>query len=476
MKKSYDYHVIVIGGGAAGLTAAKTSRGFGRKTLLVEQRKTGGECTWFGCIPSKTLIKSAHIIHDTKDYEHKGFYAADNVPSPTKPWENMQAVIQQVYGEEDPDTLQKAGIDVLIAQARIIDNHTIEAAGRTINAKRIILALGTSPLIPPISGLTEHNCLTNENVFSLKVTPASLLVLGGGPIGVELSQTFNRLGTKVTLIEKTNRILPREDPEMAEILEKILISEGIEIIHGQRATQYRTLADHIELDLEGPDGQIITRKAEKLLCSVGRVPNTNGFGLEQAGITYTNKGLDVDAYLRTALPGVYACGDIVGKYHFSHVAGRQGATAAMNAILPINKAMDYTTVLWTTYTDPEFARIGMTEAEAIHAYGENRLRIIKIPFAHVDRAITEQRTIGMAKFILTKRNRILGAHIIGPTAGELIHEVALLRKMKKPISFARTYMHAYPSYSDVIAKAAQKAYMERLVENPLIQIFRRNAT
>ncbi len=471
MKKRYDYQVIVIGGGAAGLTAAKTARGFGKRTLLVERRKTGGECTWFGCIPSKTLIKSAHIVHDTKEYEQRGYYTGAHVVSPIKPWENMRAVIQQVYGEEDPTALQKAGIEVLIAQARIIDNHSIAVAGQTITTEKIILALGTSPFIPPIVGLTEHNCLTNENVFSLEKTPASLLVLGGGPIGVELAQTFNRLGTKVTLIEKTDRILPREDPEMAGMLEKILISEGVGIIHGQRATRYRTTADHIELDMEGPDGKTTTLQAEKFLCSVGRVPNTSAIGLEQAGITYTDKGLDVDKYLRTSKAGVYACGDIVGKFQFSHVAGRQGSIAAMNAILPINQAMDYSTVLWTTYTDPEFARIGMTETEAVDTYGNKGIRIIRIPFSHVDRAITEQRTEGLAKFILSKSNRILGAHILGPTAGELIHEVALLRKMKKPLSFARKYMHAYPSYSDVLAKAAQKAYMERLMANPLVKIF-----
>ena len=473
LNKGYDYDVLVIGGGAAGLTAAITAARFGKKTLIIEKRRTGGECTWFGCIPSKAIIRSAHVAHDTMQFRKSGFFTGDMQLSPTKPLEAMREIIQQVYHEEDPPALQKKGITVLNAQARLIDNHTVSADGRTITTGKIILALGTSPFIPPIEGLNEHNCLTNETLFSLEKVPDSLVVLGGGPIGVEMAQAFQRLGAKVTLIEQAERILPREDPEMSGLLEQILCAESVEIIHGMKAVRYRTNPEGIALDLEGTDGYAKTVLAQKFLCCVGRVPNTNGMGLEEVGVTVTAQGIQVNRHMRTSRPGVYACGDITGKFQFSHMAGRQGAIAAMNAILPFPQVMDYSTVLWTTFTDPEFARIGMTEAEAVQKYGQKRIRVIKVPFSHSDRAITERKTEGLLKFVLTKKNRILGAHILGPTAGELIHEVALLRKLGKPLSFARNYIHAYPTYSEMVAKAGQQAYLERLLANPVVKLFRK---
>lgn len=473
MNKKYEYDVIVVGGGAAGLSTAITAAGFKKKTLLIEKRRTGGECTWFGCIPSKALIKSAHIAHDTAQFVKQGFYSSEHTLSDTKPLEAMREVIHEVYGEEDPQALQKRGIEVLQATVQILDRHTLQAPERKITGSKIILALGTSPFIPPIEGLTSENCLTNESVFSLEKAPKSMLILGGGPIGVELSQAFNRLGTEVTLIEKTNRILPREDPEMALLLENLLIEEGVHIIHGKRAVGYRTSGSEVALDVLSSDGARSTLSAEKFLCSVGRVPNVQDIGLEKAGITYTKEGIVVDRYLRTSLPGVYACGDIVGKYQFSHVAGRMGVLAAVNAVLPINKAMDYSTVLWTTFSDPEFARIGMTEAEALVKYGVAGIRVIRVPYTKIDRAKTELRTEGMAKFVLTKRNKILGCHILGVSAGEIIHEVALLRKLKKPLTFARKFIHAYPTYSELIVTAAQAAYLARLFENPIVRMLRK---
>jgi pyruvate/2-oxoglutarate dehydrogenase complex dihydrolipoamide dehydrogenase (E3) component len=475
MRRNYDYDVIVVGGGAAGLSAAITAAGFKKKTLLVERRRTGGECTWFGCIPSKALIKNAHVAHDTARFMERGFYSDACTLSDTKPLEAMREVIHAVYGEEDAQALGKRGIEVLQATAQILDRHTLRTADRTITGGRVILALGTSPFIPQIEGLTAENCLTNESVFSLEKTPESMLVLGGGPIGVELSQAFNRLGTKVTLVENTDCLLPREDPEMAHLLESLLIEEGVLIIHGRKAVGYRESGSGIELDVISTDGARSTLSAEKFLCSVGRVPNTQGIGLQEAGIKFNNKGIVVNRFMCTSLPGVYACGDIVGKYQFSHIAGRQGIIAAMNALLPIKKAMDYSTVLWTTFADPEFARIGMTEAEAKKRYGVAAIRVIRIPYTQIDRAKTELRTEGMAKFVLTKRNKILGAHILGVSAGELIHEVALLRKLKKPLSFARKYIHAYPTYSELLAKAGQAAFLARLFEHPLVRLFRKES-
>ena len=472
MKKKYDYDIVVVGGGAAGLSAAKTAAGFGKKTLLIEHRKTGGECTWNGCIPSKALIRTAHAAYEAKqlfdDLEISRLVDKKTSGS----LEQVRDIIRSVYSGEDPETLEKEGISVVEEHAVIIDKNTLNVGDRIITTKKIILALGSSPFIPRILGLTKENCLTNENIFEMPDIPESLLVLGAGPLGIELAQAFSRLGTKISIIIRSDRILRREEKELSDILKGKLEHEGIKFIMNTEVLSYSKNEKDVEVRIRDIKGNEDTLIADALLCAVGRDPNTKDMGLEEVGVKFDSKGIITDPYLRTSVPGIFACGDVVGPYRFSHVAGRQGVMAALNAILPVKLKMNMDTVLWTTYTDPEFSRIGMTRQEA-HEKKNGRIRVINIPYDTIDRAVTENKTTGLAKFILDKRNRILGAHILGASAGEIIHEAALLKKMKKPLSYAKNYMHAYPSYSDVMAKAAQKAFFERTMNNPFVKIVRK---
>jgi pyruvate/2-oxoglutarate dehydrogenase complex dihydrolipoamide dehydrogenase (E3) component len=472
MKNGYDYDVAVIGGGGAGLSAAFTSSGFGRKTVIIEKNKTGGECTWSGCIPSKSLIHIARGVSDFRSLTK--FYGLSEEILNKKPegvLDEVRKIINRVYSGEDPEALKQKGIDVIQGRAVIKDSTTISVGNNTLKAKKIILALGSSPVIPPLKGLTVDDCLTNENFFMQKELPSSLIILGGGPIGSELALASSRLGCKVTIVQSGPSILAREDRELTAVLMKKFIEEGIIIETDSRASEFRKNGDEVELDIETSAGVKKTLKADALLCATGRSPNTSGAGLDEAGVKYSRDGIITDKYLRTSVPGVFACGDVVGPYRFSHVSGKEGVTAALNAVLPFKTAMDYSSVLWTTFTDPELSRIGLTFEEAEKKYG-NRIRLIKIQYSDIERAVTENRTEGLAKFVLDRKNRILGVHILGVSAGEIMHEAALLKRSGKPLSFARNYMHAYPGYSDVIAKAAQKAYIESINDKLIVKIIK----
>lgn len=466
----YDYDVMVIGGGAAGLSAAKTAAGFGKKTVLIEKNRTGGECTWTGCIPSKTLIKNARIVHDAVSYKKAGKLRGNISANSSNIMKAVREVIRTVYKEEDPETLKKTGVDVISADAHLLDKNRVSAGKRIISASKIIIATGSSPSIPPVTGLTKSNCLTNENIFDIKKIPSSIIILGGGPIGTELAQALSRLGSRVTIVEMGSRILFREEPELTFILKKKLIDEGIKIYTDVKAVQYRKKNKKAELSVILENGTDYLLSAESLFCAAGRKPNIENMGLEKAGVTFNFHGIQTDDYMRTNIKNIYACGDVTGPYQFSHVAGKQGVTAALNAILPLKTKMDYSTILWTTYTDPELSRIGLTEEEAMIRY--RNIRIVRVPYNSIDRAVTEKKTDGLAKFVLDKNNIILGAHILGESAGEIIHEIALLKKTGKPLTLARSYMHAYPSYSDIIAKGAHKAYLDKLFANPVIKFIK----
>jgi pyruvate/2-oxoglutarate dehydrogenase complex dihydrolipoamide dehydrogenase (E3) component len=472
MGKKYDYDVLVIGGGAAGLSAAKTVAGFGKKTAIIEERKPGGECTWNGCIPSKALIRNAHILHDIHRFQSLTLTEDRVSEISAEAFKSVKEIIHKIYEEEDPPALKKGGIEVIESHAVLQSPHSVKAGDRLITADKIILALGTSPFVPPIEGLTRENCLTNENFFELEKMPRSLIVLGGGPIGCELAQSASRLGSSVTIVEMADRLLFREDRELTEILEQKLSREGVKVLTGVKAVKYETSGNRTLLWVERKDGVREQIEAESLLCAVGRKPRLEQTGLETAGIRYTPKGITVNPGMQTSVPNIYACGDIAGLYQFSHAAGKQGVTAALNAVLPFKMKADMSSMLWITFTDPELARFGLTEDEARLKY-KNRIRVIKIPYSRIDRAITESQTDGLAKFVLDKKGRILGAHILGTSAGEIIHEAALLRKLKKPLTYARSYIHAYPSYSTIIAKAGQQAYLEMLLDHPLVKLFRK---
>lgn len=461
MVKKYD--IAIIGAGAAGLTAAFTGAGFSKKVVLIDKNLPGGECTWSGCIPSKSLINIAKEVHHAKKY------TPDLQVDTSVVLKDVQEVIQKVYAGESPEVLQDAGIDFINSYAKFVGPHTLEVAGETIEAKKIILSTGSSPLVPPIEGLDNVDYLTNETIFTQKAFPKTMTILGGGPIGVELSQALNRIGVNVTLVEKSERILSNDEADMVSMIQQRLIDEGVTIYTGANAVRAEQKGEQIDLIVE-KDGIEMTVTGEGLLVALGRKANVKGYGLETAGVEYTSKSIHVDEHMETTAKGIYAIGDVVGPYQLSHMANAQGITAAQNAILPINKKMNYEHVTWVTYTDPELGRSGMSEQQAREKYGD-AIRVYEHDYADIDRANTKKDSIGKVKLILDKKGYILGATILGDRAGEIISQIQTIKSLNINMGKLSTVIHPYPTYSEVLVKIGKKVFVDNLLNQPVVKTF-----
>ncbi|HSP21356.1 MAG TPA: FAD-dependent oxidoreductase [Planococcus sp. (in: firmicutes)] len=461
MVKNYD--IAIIGAGAAGLTAAFTGAGFSKSVVLIDKNLPGGECTWSGCIPSKSLINIAQEIHHARKY-------SPNLEIDTSVvLKDIQDVIQKVYAGESPEVLKQSGIDFINGYAKFIGPHLLEVNGERIEAKKVILSTGTSPMVPRIDGLDKIPYLTNETIFTLKSFPKTMTILGGGAIGVELSQALNRIGIKVTLVEKFERILPKDEEELVLMIQQRLIEEGVTIHTGATAVKAEQKGSQIDLKIE-KDGSEMTVSSDSLMVALGREANVKGYGLEKAGVEFTSKSIDVDEHMETTAKGVYAIGDVVGPYQLSHMANAQGITAAQNAILPINKKMDYEHVTWCTYTDPELGRSGLSEEEARAKYGDS-IRIYEHDYAHLDRANTKKDSIGKVKIILDKKGFILGASILGDRAGEIISQIQTIKALHINMGKLSGVIHPYPTYSEVLVKIGKKVYVDNLLNQPVVKAF-----
>ncbi len=461
MVKKYD--IAIIGAGAAGLTAAFTGAGFSKKVVLIDKNLPGGECTWSGCIPSKSLINIAKEVHHAKKY------TPDLQVDTSVVLKDVQEVIQKVYAGESPEVLQDAGIDFINSYAKFVGPHTLEVAGETIEAKKIILSTGSSPLVPPIKGLDNVDYLTNETIFTQKSFPKTMTILGGGPIGVELSQALNRIGVNVTLVEKSERILSNDEAEMVSMIQQRLIDEGVTIHTGANAVRAEQKGEQIDLIVE-KDGTEMIVTGEGLLVALGRKANIKGYGLETAGVEYTSKSIQVDEHMETTAKGIYAIGDVVGPYQLSHMANAQGITAAQNAILPINKKMNYEHVTWVTYTDPELGRSGMSEQQAREKYGD-AIRVYEHDYADIDRANTKKDSIGKVKLILDKKGYVLGATILGDRAGEIISQIQTIKSLHINMGKLSSVIHPYPTYSEVLVKIGKKVFVDNLLNQPVVKTF-----
>ncbi|MDF1566598.1 MAG: FAD-dependent oxidoreductase [Spirochaetaceae bacterium] len=459
--KTYD--VIVIGGGGAGLSAAFTAAGFGKKTMLVEKNKTGGECTWNGCIPSKAMIHLAELAHAAA-------LTGSGTVKQESPFQKIDDVRQAVYAHESPEVLAQRGVDTLIGEARFTGPDTIEVNGESYRAKRFIVAVGSRALVPPVPGLADTPHITNETLFDLKALPKSVLVMGGGPIGLEMAQALSRLGVEITVVEMLDRILFREDPDTAEVIREKLVDEGVMILTGAKAVNASTTPNGVQLTVE-TDGRKANLEAESLLVAVGRRSGAGGLNLEAAGVKTTPKGVEVDKRLRTSNPRIYAAGDVAGPYAFSHMAEYQGVKAAMNAILPFKSKVNYNHVAWATFTDPEIARAGMTEDEARQKYGK-RVKVYTHRYEDLDRGRTVPGTKGLVKIILGPRSRILGAHIAGERAGELISEIQVMKTLGIGYHKLRGVIHPYPTYADILRQIAKKVALDRILDHPVVRLFR----
>ena len=354
------YDLIVIGGGSAGLTAARFARRLGLSVALVERDRIGGDCTWTGCVPSKALLKAAGLAYEMRSASRFGLLPPHNSPVDfSMVMSRVRGVMQAIHDAESPDALREEGIEVVYGEARFIDSHTIRVEESQLAARRFLVCTGASSVIPAIPGLEDVPFSTYETVWELPDLPRRLVIVGGGPIGCELAQAFLRLGSSVTLIEADNRLLLQDEPEASELIATRLEAEGLELKLGTALGSVQPYDQGISLSLT--DGEAIG--ADTLLIAVGRRPRLESLGLESAGVTYDSAGIGVDKTLRTSQRNIYAAGDCTGSYQFTHYAGYQGFMAVRNAFLPRNRRAVLGHVPWVTFTDPEVAHVGLTESK-----------------------------------------------------------------------------------------------------------------
>jgi pyruvate/2-oxoglutarate dehydrogenase complex dihydrolipoamide dehydrogenase (E3) component len=466
MKTSFD--IIVIGGGSAGLYAAGAARGQGARVCLVEKNKLGGECTWTGCVPSKALIKSAETAHRIRSAAAYGVTLSGSCSiDTTGVLEHVRSVVNALYVKEDPAAMEKKGIRVVQGCPKFVDRSSIAVNGEQLSANRFILCTGSRPFVPPVPGLREIDYLTNETIFERRTLPKSLIVLGGGPIGMELSQALHRLGVAVTVVEMADRILAHEDAAMAQLLHDRLSAEGIAILTGYKAIAFSSASGTVTAMLEDNAKNTRTLHAESVLVAVGRSANTEGLDLEKAGITFTKKGVSVNEHLQTSNERVFSCGDVVGPYQFTHVAAYQAYICVRNALfkrLAWEKAR-YDNIVWATFTQPELAHLGLTEEEARARHG--RVKVYSAPYTESDRAYTDVETEGFVKLITDEKDRILGAHILGALASEIMQGFIVAKSQKLPVTKIARALYIYPTLSELAKRVAAQPLLEKIQE-PLV--------
>ena len=468
-----NYDLVVIGGGSAGIVAARFGRQLGLAVALVEKSRIGGDCTWTGCIPSKSLLKAANVAHQVRSAGRYGLPEQSPQIDLSQVMGRIRSVIDEIYQAESPEVLQTEGVDVLIGPARFQDRHTLEVNGRELTARRFLICTGAAPFVPPLPGIESIDHFTYENIWDLQAPPRKLTVVGGGPVGCELAQAFNRLGTPVTLLEAADRLLPQDEPEAAELLKDLLAAEGIDVRLGSAVSSVSPSASspgNIRLSLSN-GGPVDT---EALLLALGRRPNVGGLGLEAASVAHDRGGIKVDRYLRTSQPHIYAAGDCIGGYQFTHYAAHQGFTAVRNAFLPLNDPGVLSHVPWATFTDPEVAHVGLTEAAALERY-PGKTAVSRFPMKQVDRAVTDGEPEGFIKVVYRPDGRLLGATILGPRAGEMVHEYALALDRRLKLSHLAKLVHVYPTYSMGTQQLAAGVSVERLLSGRLGGLVRRLA-
>ncbi len=459
------FDVVIIGGGAGGLVAASGCARFGARCALVEKDALGGDCLWAGCVPTKRLVYASTLLHRLKAHGRgAGLRGVESVELDFASLMEGVRATRSIIGRHDaPERFEKLGVEIFYGSARFVDNHTLQAGQRRLWAKKFIIATGSSPVIPSVPGLEEADILTNITALELKRLPRSMAILGAGPVGVEFAQIFRRLGAEVHMIEKMGQILPEEDEELTTILEEILKAEGIHIhtcTEITRVEQARGLKKIYARCATG-DRPIDT---EELMAATGRSPNVEGLGLEGAGVEYhAREGIKVDRRMRTTAPNIFACGDVAGGPAFTHVAEYEAGIALSGALFPwLRRSVDYSVVPWVVYTEPELARCGLTEAQAIERYGSRNIRVYRYELKLSDRAVIEDGSQGIIKLVCTRRQRLLGAHILGLRAGEMIHEYALAMKQRIPVTAISRTIHAYPTLSHAVKRACDLYYRERL--------------
>lgn len=459
---TYDYDISIIGGGAAGLTVASGAAQLGAKTLLIEKEKMlGGDCLHYGCVPSKTLIRTAQVYHSLKN---AGVFGLPEIEPPpvdfTKVRERIQSVIAAIQKHDSEERFCGLGASVEFGEPSFTDEHSIQLNGKSVSAKTWVIASGSSPDRPPVKGLDKTPYINNRELFSLDRLPASMIILGAGPIAIEMAQAFSRLGTKVSVIQRSGQILSKEDRDMADGVMEILASEGVAFYLNVSVLEVKELANEKEVLVKEMNGKTISLKAGIILVAMGRDPNLAGLRLKEIGVESDRKGIMVDSRMRTTQKHIYAAGDVTGKYQFTHAAGYEGGIVLSNAIFRLPRKADYTYLPWCTYTDPELASIGMNEKAAAEAgikysiYMEN--------FKDNDRSLAEGNMAGKIKMILDANEKPIGIQILGPHAGELLNEWVSVLNGRVKLSTLASAVHPYPTLGEINKRVAGSYFSPKI--------------
>ncbi len=445
----FDYDIGIVGGGAAGLTVASGAAQLGAKVLLIEKESSlGGDCLHFGCVPSKTLIHSARVYHLMQHAERFGLPKASIPPVDFKQIaKRIQKVIATIQQHDSEERFCGLGAKVLFGEAVFKDEHTIDLEGHRKSAKNWVIATGSSPVAPPIPGLHNTAFLTNREIFSLDQLPESMVILGGGPIGIEMAQAFNRLGTSVTVVDRSAQILGKEDKDMADRVASIMEDEGVTFYLEASIEEVQEGHGRKSVIIIDKSGESKVLNTEAILVAMGRAPNIDNMGLEDIGVAYDRYGIAVDSRMRTNHKHIYAAGDVSGGFQFTHAAGYEGGIVVSNAVFRLPRKADYTYLPWCTYTDPELASIGMNEKTAL-AKGLD-YSVWSEAFKDNDRSLAEDETSGSVKMILDAKEKPLGVQILGPRAGDLLSEWVAILNGKVKLSKLAAAVHPYPTMGEI---------------------------
>lgn len=472
-KPAGRYNLVVVGAGTAGLVAAAGAAILGARVALIERHLTGGDCLNYGCVPSKALIRAARAAYAVTEAHEFGIEAS----APTVEFADVMRRVRRVRAEIAPnDSVQRfsrLGVDVFLGHGHFTGKHSLEVEGRRLDFRKAIIATGARAAVPHIPGLAEASYLTNETVFSLTALPRRLIVIGGGPIGCELAQAFARLGSLVSLVSDVPRLLPKEDPDAAALLEQQFRREGIELILGAKVerAEKSAVGKILVVNREQKKETIV---GDEILLAAGRIPNVEGLDLEAAGVKYDDKGVTVDGHLRTSNKSIFAAGDIGSHFHFTHAAEALGRIALQNALFFGRKRASDLVIPWCTYTSPEIAHVGLN-LEGVSKSGIEA-ETFNLPFADNDRGVVDNDTQGFARAHVRKKDgRLLGATLVSRHAGESIGELVMAIQHKMKIGDLSAIIHPYPTEAEIIKRlgdASQRGRLKPWMKRTLVKIFR----
>ena len=447
--KSYDYNLIAIGAGSGGLVTTYIAAAVKAKVALIEKHKMGGDCLNTGCVPSKAIIKSAKVVHLAKNSKKYGIEKVDITLQFSQVMERVQNIIKKIEPHDSADRFTKLGVKCIQGNAKIISPWEVEVNGKIYTTKNITISTGARPFVPPIPGIQEADILVSDNLWDIRELPQKFIILGGGPIGLEMAQSFSRLGSNVSVIEMSPRVMIKEDEDVSQLIEEKLKDEGVNILTNHRAKEFKNINGKKILICEF-NGQDIELEYDKTLVAVGRRPNTQGFGLEELGVNLRKNGtIETNEYLQTNYPNIYACGDVAGPFQLTHTASHQAWYCAVNSLFGKFKKFktDYTVIPWATYTDPEVATVGQNE-EACKLLG-TPYEVVKYEIDDLDRAIADNEDHGFVKVLLRPgTDKVIGATIVGNHASDLLIEFVAAMKHGFGLNKILGTIHSYPTMGE----------------------------